>query len=118
MRVTLRTNLIASCSFGQGATVKRFIDSQRANIDAQDDRGWTPLHHAASQNLMQTVRWLIERGADRSIATNDGHLPVNLVRRNPYTGSRRGHIPRRIDARVEEMKSILQLDQHGERVAA
>jgi ankyrin repeat protein len=55
----------------------------RAQIDARDDWGRTPLCCAATYGTVAEMRVLIEAGADPTIANNDGHTPQMIARARP-----------------------------------
>ena len=60
--------LINAANFGKDELLTRLLDLE-ANVNlSMEDCGVTALHAAASQNLPETGRILIERGADVSIA--------------------------------------------------
>ena len=72
------------------AEVARLLLDRGAGIDRQV--GWyqtTALHHAVSSESTETVRLLLERGADVTIRSRDHHLPTALVKNWPPTVSRR-----------------------------
>jgi RNA polymerase sigma factor (sigma-70 family) len=48
--------------------------------------GWTPLHYAASMGFSTLVQPLLERGADRSRADEDGKTPLDLAIDANHTG--------------------------------
>lgn len=52
----------------------------RAQIDARDDWGRTPLCCAATYGTADDVRALLEAGADPTIANRDGHTPLAIAR--------------------------------------
>ncbi|MEQ2183875.1 hypothetical protein GOODEAATRI_002418 [Goodea atripinnis] len=45
----------------------------------------TPLHDAARAGFLDTVRLLVEAGADRQARDNANRLPVDLARQNDHT---------------------------------
>lgn len=51
--------------------------SEGANINAQDDEGNTPLHHAACSNACDVVKLLIEKRANLRIENNSGETPID-----------------------------------------
>ena len=57
----------------------RYLLGKGANLNAQDNEGWTPLHAAACCNKPDIVRYLCERGADLTITNGDKELPIDLA---------------------------------------
>jgi len=54
-------------------------EQTRHMIDLQDERGRTPLHHAAAQGHHGIVSRLMDVGADPTIKTNNGATPMSLA---------------------------------------
>jgi ankyrin repeat protein len=52
---------------------------QGFNIDVQDNLGRTPLHRSCLNNYPELIRFLLERGANKTIAENEGFYPVHLA---------------------------------------
>lgn len=52
--------------------VKYLFEDWVAIINTQNDRGWTPLHHAASKGHQQVVTYLLDQGADQFARTESG----------------------------------------------
>ena len=48
------------------------------DINLQDSRGWTALHHAVKQNDIDKVRFLKSHGA-LNIRNNDGLIPYQMT---------------------------------------
>ena len=52
-------------------------------MNVKDARGWTPLHYAASNNILDgmeaMIKLLLEEGADPSIKNNDGKTPLDVA---------------------------------------
>jgi ankyrin repeat protein len=95
-----------------------------ANINAQCNAGWTPLHKACLKGYVEIVQLLCENGAKVDIQSNDehdtplhdacsnGHKDVVLVLlqhgANPRIHNSEGRFPREmIDDNLEELKDIL-----------
>ena len=58
----------------------------RANVNARDDRGFTPLHYAAFEGNVKVVRRLIESGADNyATTTSENWTPIDLAESGGHT---------------------------------
>ena len=51
-----------------------------ADVSCATADGWTPLHGAAVEGELGTVRLLLERGADPTATTNAGRTPLEIAR--------------------------------------
>ena len=58
---------------------QRVLLEHGANVDAEDEEGWTPLHGAAGSRSVELVCMLLEHGADRTLRTDDGRLAADLA---------------------------------------
>jgi ankyrin repeat protein len=67
--------LIEAVKDGDVATIKELIESG-ADLNQQDESGWTPLNWAAGKGAIELVELLIEKGADV--------FKVGRDRRTPY----------------------------------
>ena len=43
----------------------RLLDENRSCLNAQDEKGWTPLHHACKNNAVDVVTNLLQRKAGK-----------------------------------------------------
>ncbi len=59
-------------------TVKVLVDLG-ADLDAQDPRGWTPLHFACVYLKIETIKLLLENGADPTLVTDEGQSPLTFL---------------------------------------
>lgn len=50
-----------------------------ANIDVQDNEGWTPLHAVCQYGFMDTAKFLLSHKANPAMTNFDNHLPVDLI---------------------------------------
>ena len=50
-----------------------------ANPNLRSNGGMTPLHTAAEFGQLDVVRALLNAGADKTIANNCGHKPIDVV---------------------------------------
>jgi hypothetical protein len=57
-----------------------------AEIDAQDRNGATALHRAVRTRCAAAVKFLLERGADRSVRNRSGSVPFDLANRSTGRG--------------------------------
>lgn len=62
---------------GQGILTK--LLQQGLNIDVQDNLGRSSLHRSCLNNYPELIKFILERGADKSLAENDGFYPVHLA---------------------------------------
>ncbi len=70
-----RTSLHKAAQYGNLKAAKRFLEL-KANVNAKDRFGWTPLHVAQYKPKM--IKFLIEHGADVHAMTADGKTPLHL----------------------------------------
>jgi ankyrin repeat protein len=59
--------------------VVKYLIGKGGNIEATDDDEMTPLHKAAEQNRLSTVRILLELGAKTDVKTKKGLTPMELA---------------------------------------
>ena len=62
-------SLISTCT-------SRILLENSANVNAQDNDGYTALHEAASQGKTEIVKLLIEKGADVNAKNKYGKTPL------------------------------------------
>lgn len=51
-----------------------------AELDAQDENGWTALHYGAMTNAFKCVRFLVAEGADMSLKDLNKRRALHLAR--------------------------------------
>ena len=52
-----------------------------ANVEAQDNMGWTPLHWAAYKNSLQVAQVLIQKArANKDAETKSGFKPIHFAK--------------------------------------
>ena len=74
-----QTLLLIASKHNQQALVAYLLAAD-ANVDAQDNDGWTPLHWAAvGKNTNPLIELLLKRGANPHITTPDGLSPLHLA---------------------------------------
>ncbi|HLE00932.1 MAG TPA: ankyrin repeat domain-containing protein [Bdellovibrionota bacterium] len=69
-----------ACAKGNHAMVKYLI-SKRANINARDPGGTTPLMWATYNRHKDIVEYLVKRGADLNLRREDGYRAIDLAKR-------------------------------------
>ncbi|QQR49730.1 ankyrin repeat domain-containing protein [bacterium] len=52
--------------------LRSLLANNNVDINAQDPRGWTPLHHAAYWDRVECVKVLLNAGADITAINNEG----------------------------------------------
>lgn len=57
----------------------KFLINEEADLDHQDDEGWTALHSAVWFNNVQAIKLLIEGGAKTDISLKNGETPRDLA---------------------------------------
>src|SRR5690606_29403326 len=61
-----------------------------ADINARNDRGFSPIHGAAFWGWDEVLRHLVAQGADPLAQSNDGHTPLDVVQGGVTMGLGRG----------------------------
>jgi ankyrin repeat protein len=65
---------------GNISSFKWILDNSNLTINDMDCHNWTPLHYTACRNQVAMAKYLLEHGADLSIASNLGyHTPLHLA---------------------------------------
>lgn len=72
------THLIDAVKAGDFSTVGHLVDSG-ADINQQDEHGWTPLNYAAGKGNEAMVNLLLARGADMWIVGRDQRTPYMIA---------------------------------------
>ena len=68
--------------------VKRFIEKERVNVNAQDKDGMTALHHVIVFNPdVDIAKYLIEKGADVNAKSHEGWTPFHVIAPYIATGT-------------------------------
>ncbi|WP_374698212.1 ankyrin repeat domain-containing protein [Wolbachia endosymbiont (group B) of Limnophora tigrina] len=75
------------------------------DIDAQDENGLTPLHHAVANNNEESVKLLVECGAKVDVQDKNGHTPLHYA-------TTRGYVEI-IEYLVESEANVNVLIKHG-----
>ena len=72
------TPLAAAARAGKGENVVLLLEYD-VDIESTDNWGWQPLHHAVWMDHAETVRFLLEAGADRNAQTTNGETVLELA---------------------------------------
>jgi Ankyrin repeats (3 copies) len=83
---------IINVPFGQDGTTALHLLAQKGRVDlmqefiyagadvnAQDHKGWTPLHYAVLSKSPAAVALLVESGADLQLKNNSGNNPIDIA---------------------------------------
>lgn len=72
------SDLIEAVKAGEHATAKTLIESG-ADVNQQDERGWTPLNFAAGRGDLPMAKLLVDKGADPFKAGHDNRTPYMVA---------------------------------------
>ena len=72
----LQTSQFTKLFDGNIEAVKQHLDAG-TDVNAKDEKGWTPLHEAALGGHKGIAELLIAKGADVNAKNNDGVTPLN-----------------------------------------
>lgn len=64
--------LMNATQYGGNADTVKLLIEKGADINAKDNDGWTPLHHAVGAGNVEVVQLLIEKGADVNAKGKEG----------------------------------------------
>jgi ankyrin repeat protein len=70
-------------------TVKFLVEELKADVNARDYAGYTPLHHAAARGDNEMILYLVSKGADPKLVARSGQTTVDMAngpvqRTSPY----------------------------------
>jgi len=81
----VRTPLMEAAGAGNNAIIKQLVQ-KKAKVNARDYENHTPLHFAVMYGHVETVKLLVELGADPNArATGITGTPMTLAKTNGYT---------------------------------
>ncbi|QJR35409.1 ankyrin repeat domain-containing protein [Gemmatimonas groenlandica] len=60
-------------------TVKFLVEELKADVNARDFKGYTPLHHAAARGDNELITYLVSKGADVMAVARTGQTTVDMA---------------------------------------
>ena len=80
--------LLQAATQGNMEEVRFLIAEREANVNCCDvDDGKTPLHLAACEDHLEVIQYLVQQGADKEEADNEGRLLYTWQRESPGGGA-------------------------------
>ena len=73
----VRVPPLSTAAFVRSVPLARLLLDSGADVNGRGEGGFTALHSAAQNGDGDLARLLLERGADKSLATDDGRLPAD-----------------------------------------
>ena len=61
------------------AAVKYLVEEMHADVNARDNDGYTPLHHAAARGDNEMILYLVSKGADPKLVSRNGRTTVDMA---------------------------------------
>lgn len=60
-------------------TVRFLVEELKADVNARDFKGYTPLHHAAARGDNELIKYLVSKGADVTAVARTGQTTVDMA---------------------------------------
>lgn len=85
-QLLLSRALLNSIEEGNINKIRKCLE-EGAEINREDNNGWTPLHYTANKKTeaQELVKLLVERGANINATTNDGDKPLHIASSHAHT---------------------------------
>lgn len=84
----MQYDIFTAAAKGYTATVRYFIERKVKPVNSADSSGWTPLHRAAYNNRLETVKFLVnEKGAKVNISNKRNSSPLTPL----HAAAEEGH---------------------------
>ncbi|NIS71741.1 MAG: hypothetical protein GTO12_23250 [Proteobacteria bacterium] len=64
--------------------IKTLADENPEMVNAKDNNGWTPLHHAAALGHGEVIEFLLAKGTETNAKDKDGRTPLHYAAREGY----------------------------------
>ncbi|XP_061192544.1 transient receptor potential cation channel subfamily A member 1-like [Saccostrea echinata] len=64
---------------GNLTDLQKFLDDDLSRINVQDVRGWSAVHHAASQGFTDIISCIASRGGDINLQDAEGNTPLHIA---------------------------------------
>jgi uncharacterized protein len=61
------------------AAVKFLVEEQGLDVNARDNDGYTPLHHAAARGDNDVILYLVSKGADVTVVARNGQTTADMA---------------------------------------
>jgi hypothetical protein len=61
------------------AAMRYLVEELHADVNARDNNGYTPLHHAAARGDNEMIRYLVAKGADVKAVSRNGRTVVDMA---------------------------------------
>ena len=61
------------------AAIKYLVEDLHADVNARDNTGYTPLHHAAARGDNEMILYLVAHGADVKAVSRNGRTTVDMA---------------------------------------
>ena len=69
-----------ACNKGDLEKVKNLV-KKKWDVNGLDERNWTPLHWAANERYLEICKYLLSKGANPSLATNNKATSIHYIAR-------------------------------------
>jgi len=59
--------------------MKYVVEELHADVNARDNGGYTPMHHAAARGDNEMIKYLVSKGADVKAVARNGRTTVDMA---------------------------------------
>jgi hypothetical protein len=87
---------------GDAAGVAKVLLANKADVNARDHEGWTPLHAAAAKGLADVVEVLLANGADVNAKNNKGQTALHWAAGKAYSDVAKLLLAHKADVNVRD----------------